>query len=524
MVPTLTCGLLRENVAIFTPYIKLVYFARDAVFRPERFMMIYITENSRRAALRFYCSGFFGLVQGLYIFDNYWYYRGIMTRSGDIPAASQREQLAFPVIGNIGDFALGKSVHGRWEAERPADEIIPAFYKILQERQLEVQPVRVILPGTTIRPKEVIQSVGFTVPLPDGTEQQRYMGPLQIPDEFGDSLFYLSDYTTMGIHGGFSVIADDSFNEKIRDLYDSIERELSLNSIYHGKSIRVSRPTSISFIDAAGDTNRDKIVYTERTAKELDRYLFGVIKNNPKSSLTGDENLGRSLLLGGGYGTGKTSAAGAAAELCEQNGWTFIQSAVGHDIRVMEAALDVAKLHQPAVVYIEDLDAMASEVEEGSNEDSVILNMLDGLGSKSCDNIIMIATTNFPNGIPAGWLRPGRFDKLIQFGKFDPKTFRELFRVACNPDRLGKINYRRLYRKTGGLPPAFLRQLIDDAMLMTDGKLSTEDFLASAESIRQHVELAARDDDLDKKRDPYGVLTKILDRLVGEMAERHYGR
>jgi ATP-dependent 26S proteasome regulatory subunit len=177
------------------------------------------------------------------------------------------------------------------------------------------------------------------------------------------------------------------------------------------------------------------------------------------------------------------------------------------------------------VVYVEDLDAMAGKIDVGSENDSLMLDFLDGLGKKSGDNIIMIATTNFPKRIPAGWLRPGRFDKLIQFGNFDYNTFKELFRVTCDPDRLGKINYRRLYRKTGGLPPAFLRQVIDDAMLMTDEKkLSTKDFLTSAESpsFRQHVELAARDDGLNVRRDSYRLLAKVLDDLARKMQHARY--
>lgn len=449
------------------------------------------------------------------------------------------EQPEFIEITDFEKFAFGRTKHSRWRGQRSVEELATAFYEVLRrdESQCKIQPLKIIKfgdnPNDPYFRAKTAESDSLAVSFADGTEERLWSGPIQVPAKFGDTVFNIHfDYSeALGISGGFGAVYNDKYNDAIAALYDNIDNELQENSIYNGKPIGVVAGHWKYFLGNTSDASRDKIVYSERMQRELDAYLFNPIKQNPKSSLVGDENLNRSILLTGKYGTGKTSAAGMAAELCEQSGWTFIKAdfSYGHDsMGVVESAMDAAKLYQPAVVYVEDFDTMASKIDEGSKTDSAVLELLDGLGAKSGDNTILILTANSPKRIPSGWLRPGRVDKLIEFQNFDFDTFRKMFAVACPPDKLPEISYRdyrKLYRAFGDLPPAFVRHVIDDTMLMTGDKLvSAGDFLASANSpsLRTHVDLATYDESKNTKKNPYSDLVKTLGKLYDKIRRVDY--
>jgi SpoVK/Ycf46/Vps4 family AAA+-type ATPase len=63
---------------------------------------------------------------------------------------------------------------------------------------------------------------------------------------------------------------------------------------------------------------------------------------------------------------------------------------------------------RPVVVILEDLDAIISE-----NGESQTLALLDG--EKSIDNVVFIATTNYPENLDGRVVnRPSRFDRVIK--------------------------------------------------------------------------------------------------------------
>ena len=76
-------------------------------------------------------------------------------------------------------------------------------------------------------------------------------------------------------------------------------------------------------------------------------------------------------------------------------------------------------------------------METNSNNDKLTYQFLLGelSGLLSTQNRILICTTNFPEKIPGALKRPGRFDILIELGKFNNDEIKELLIKLYNPNK-----------------------------------------------------------------------------------------
>jgi len=78
-----------------------------------------------------------------------------------------------------------------------------------------------------------------------------------------------------------------------------------------------------------------------------------------------------------------------------------------------------AEKNAPSIIFIDELDAIASKREESKGEVerrvvAQLLTMMDGL--KSRGKVVVIAATNIPNQLDPALRRPGRFDREIEIG------------------------------------------------------------------------------------------------------------
>jgi len=80
---------------------------------------------------------------------------------------------------------------------------------------------------------------------------------------------------------------------------------------------------------------------------------------------------------------------------------------------------------------------MKSLMETNTNNDKLTYQFLLGelSGLLSTQNRILIATTNFPDKIPGALKRPGRFDILLELGKFNNDEIKELLIKLYNPNK-----------------------------------------------------------------------------------------
>ena len=130
----------------------------------------------------------------------------------------------------------------------------------------------------------------------------------------------------------------------------------------------------------------------------------------------------KGVLLHGPPGTGKTLLAKAVANESEANfillnGPEVMSKFYGESEKKIRDIFEEAEKTAPAIVFIDELDAIAPKREEVSGEVerrvvSQILTMMDGL--KSRGKVIVIGATNRVNAIDPALRRPGRFDREIE--------------------------------------------------------------------------------------------------------------
>lgn len=136
----------------------------------------------------------------------------------------------------------------------------------------------------------------------------------------------------------------------------------------------------------------------------------------------------KGVLLYGPPGTGKTSLASscaynAGANLFTINGPEIITQYHGESEQALYDIFSSAKQAAPAVIFIDELDAIAPARKDGGEELSLrmvatLLKLMDEIGPN--DRVILIAATNRPDSIDRALRRPGRFDQDIEIGVPSP--------------------------------------------------------------------------------------------------------
>lgn len=280
-------------------------------------------------------------------------------------------------------------------------------------------------------------------------------GRFQVPLIEGAN-FYFGQYMDpeYGICFCIQVEAPRKQRFLIEGLFKLIQDEITGSSIYRGKAI--DGKVQPDFIDLSA-VDPSKVVYSEQVMADLEAYVWGVMRYGDAQAKLG-MSLKRAILLEGTYGTGKTLAALLTAKVAVENGWTFIMARPGRDD--FTQVMQTAKLLQPAVVFYEDADTLG-QAEQDDTSISKVLDLFDGIQSKGTKMMIVL-TTNHPEMLHKGMLRPGRIDSEIRIGHLDRVGVEKLIRAAIPAERLGdNVDFNAVYKACEGYVPAFVKEVAD---------------------------------------------------------------
>ncbi|MEK6840485.1 MAG: CDC48 family AAA ATPase [Nanoarchaeota archaeon] len=183
----------------------------------------------------------------------------------------------------------------------------------------------------------------------------------------------------------------------------------------------------------------------------------------------------KGVLLHGPPGTGKTLLAKAVATETEANfillnGPEIMSKFYGESEKKIRDIFDEAEKTAPAIIFIDEIDAIAPKREEVMGEVerrvvSQLLTMMDGL--KSRGKVIVIGASNRPNSLDPALRRPGRFDREIELNVPGKEGRLSILKIHTRGMPLQKdVNLKEIASVTHGFVGADLESLCKEAAMI----------------------------------------------------------
>ncbi|MHA1291787.1 MAG: proteasome-activating nucleotidase [Promethearchaeota archaeon] len=183
----------------------------------------------------------------------------------------------------------------------------------------------------------------------------------------------------------------------------------------------------------------------------------------------------KGVLLYGAPGTGKTLLAKAVAHETDATfiriiGSELVQKFIGEGARLVREIFNLAKEKAPTILFIDELDAIGSQrlkiATSGDREVQrtlmQLLSELDGFEQRG--DVKIIGATNRVDILDPALLRPGRFDRLIEFPIPDEKAREAIFKIHTRKlNIIEEINFKKLVELTEGATGADIKAICTEA-------------------------------------------------------------
>ncbi|VUT24928.1 MAG: VCP-like ATPase [Candidatus Methanolliviera sp. GoM_oil] len=184
----------------------------------------------------------------------------------------------------------------------------------------------------------------------------------------------------------------------------------------------------------------------------------------------------KGVLLYGPPGTGKTLLAKAVANESGANfhyiaGPEIMNKYYGESEKQLRRIFEEAKKNAPSIIFIDELDSIASKREEltGEVERRVVaqlLSLLDGLEKRG--QVVVMGATNRINAIDPALRRPGRFDREMEIGVPDREGRREILKIHTRNMPLAEnVDLEDLSNQTYGFVGADILAFAREAAMKT---------------------------------------------------------
>lgn len=260
-------------------------------------------------------------------------------------------------------------------------------------------------------------------------------------------------------------------SESADKIKDKIEEIAIKNSVYKSKILSISydhevqnedgetifnNDININFL-APKPINPENIVLEEGILQIIQRNVFDFFKHAPVLS-EHKVPLNRGLLFYGSPGTGKTFTCHYIYH--ELQGVTCIVAS-GQSLVHIKSVCNIARMLQPALVILEDVDLVfaAREINLYSSALGELMDQLDGF--KPADNIVFILTTNSLDRMEKAIKdRPGRINQIVHFDVPNRELRIRYLKNYLQHCDISKIDFNNLANMIDGVSQAFIKDWV----------------------------------------------------------------
>ena len=240
----------------------------------------------------------------------------------------------------------------------------------------------------------------------------------------------------------------------------------------------------------------------------------------------------RGVLLYGPPGSGKTTVGRALAHRLKGKFFlidgTFIAGSDGFYNRINQV-FEAAKENAPAVIFIDDADAIFEDGEERGLY-RYLLTMLDGLESESAGRICVMMTAMNVAHLPPALVRSGRVELWLEMKLPDVDARREILtqQIASLPPEVRLANLDGLMAATDGFTGADLKRTIEDAKAIFAYDKSTgakarplnDYFLQAVEAVKENKKCYAEAEAHAAMRPKSGMAGILGSMFAAQMMEK----
>ena len=269
-----------------------------------------------------------------------------------------------------------------------------------------------------------------------------------------------------GIEFQIGTVNEPAGTQIAQKFFQHLEESVLKADSYRGKILSLEQSEHSYTGESAGikvhklrTVEREQVILPHKTLDLLDRNIIHFVRQRPDLARFRQATK-KGILFYGSPGTGKTHTVHYLARALEGHTTLLITS---EQVGLLSEYMTLARLLQPSMVIIEDVDLIARDRTEMGVCEEVLLNKLlnemDGLKEEA--DILFILTTNRPETLERALAsRPGRIDQAIEFPLPDEEGRAKLVQLYAGGVELSDAVIQDVVRRTKNVSAAFIKELM----------------------------------------------------------------